>query len=241
MMTMAAVTEQAPKEATLRSLQQAQSGPREANLPNIQAGFNNLASFELAQRAAKVLASSTLVPEHFRGNLPDCIIALEMAQRIGASALMVMQNLYVVHGRPGWSAQFVIACVNQCGRFTALRYQWSGDRNKDDWSCQASAVERSTGEKLFGPIVSIKMAKDEGWFAKAGSKWKTIPELMLMYRAGAWFGRTHAPELTMGLQTREEILDVFEAEADESGRFSVTTEQMQQGNAPAAGAAEEAA
>ena len=37
------------------------------------------------------------------------LIAQNMARRMGADLLMVMQNLYVVHGRPGWSAQFLIA------------------------------------------------------------------------------------------------------------------------------------
>jgi hypothetical protein len=106
------------------------------------------------------------VPKQYQGNLPNCIIALELAQRIGASPLMVMQNLYIVHGRPSWSSQFLIAAVNQCGRFTALQYEWSGKPNTDEWTCRAWAKDKATGERVQGPAVSIAMAKKEGWYAR---------------------------------------------------------------------------
>ena len=172
--------------------------------------WDDKAKFELIQRAAKMFASSPLVPQQYQGaaGLGSCVIALNMAQRMGADPLMVMQNLYVVHGRPSWSAQFLIACFNQTGRFSPIRYQWSGTEGKDDWGCTAWSTDRETGEKIEGPLITIKMAKDEKWYEKAGSKWKTIPRLMLMYRAASWLVRTHAPELAMGLRSSEEEHDI---------------------------------
>lgn len=192
------------------------------NVPAVAMGFGTSTGFDLMQRVAKAFASSSLVPKQYQGNLPDCIIAIELASRIGASPLMVAQNLYVVHGRPAWSSQFLIAAVNQSGRFTALQYEWTGTRGKDDWGCRAHAKDRQTGERVQGPLVTIKTAKDEGWYQKSGSKWQTIPELMLMYRAAGWFARTNAPELTMGLQSAEEVHDVYDAERDTGGQFTVT-------------------
>lgn len=192
------------------------------NVPAVAMGFGTSTGFDLMQRVAKAFASSTLVPKQYQGNIPDCIIAIELASRIGASPLMVAQNLYVVHGRPAWSSQFLIAAVNQSGRFTALQYEWTGTRGKDDWGCRAHAKDKQTGERVQGPLVTIKTAKDEGWYEKSGSKWKTIPELMLMYRAAGWFARTNAPELTMGLQTAEEIHDVYDASKDDAGKFTVS-------------------
>lgn len=212
----------AAEPTTLQNLRTQVAAPREAQIPQVRAGFSDLAGFELAQRAAKALAASTLVPKNYQGNLADCVVALELAQRIGASPLMVMQNLYIVHGRPVWSSQFLIAAVNQSGRFTALQYEWTGTRGKDDWGCRAHAKDRATGERVQGPLVTIKTAKDEGWYQKSGSKWQSIPELMLMYRAAGWFARTNAPELTMGLQTQEEIHDVYDASQDGAGQFTVT-------------------
>lgn len=199
----------------------AQETAREAQLPQVRAGFSDLSGFELAQRAAKALAASSLVPQNYQGNLPDCIVALELAQRIGASPLMIMQNLYIVHGRPAWSSQFLIAAVNQCGRYTALQYEWTGERGKDDWTCRAYARDKATGERVQGPAVSIAMAKREGWYDKKGSKWQTIPELMLMYRAATFFARTNAPELTMGLSTQDEAHEIYDAEQVTPGAFQV--------------------
>ena len=196
--------------------------PAAQEQPVVRAGFTDSAGFELMQRACKALAASTLVPKEYQGNLPNCIVAMEMAQRIGASPLMVMQNLYIVHGRPGWSAKFLVASFNQAGRFSAVRYEWRGERGNDDWGCRAWAFEKSTGERIEGPMISIALAKEEGWYGKSGSKWKTIPELMLMYRAAAWMINTHAPEISMGLNTAEEMHDVFDATQTSEG-WSVDT------------------
>lgn len=171
--------------------------------------FGSKSNFENAQRMAKVLNSSNIVPKEYQGEkgLANCIIALEMANRIGMSPLAVMQNLYTVHGNPGWSSKFLIAALNTCGKFSPIRYEFKGEIGKDDWGCRAWAIDRQ-GEKLYGAWVTIKMAKDEGWYEKNGSKWKTMPELMLQYRAGAFFQRTYAPEIGMGMQTSEELYDI---------------------------------
>lgn len=169
--------------------------------------FSSEAGLVLGQRMAKLLSSSSLVPQQYQGEqgLPNAIIAIDMAQRMGANPLMIMQNLYIVHGRPAWSSQFLIACLNGCGRFSPLRYRIDGEG--DNWGCQAIANDRD-GNLCEGPRVTIAMAKAEGWLSKSGSKWKTMPELMLRYRAATFFARTFAPELTMGIQTQEEAIDI---------------------------------
>lgn len=182
---------------------------------DVMMGFNSLQSFELSQRAAKLLAQSTLVPKEYQGNIPNCVIALNMASRMGADPLMVMQNLYIVYGRPGWSSQFLISTFNTSGRFTALRYDFAGTPGKDDYGCKAWAIEKATGERLEGSLVTIALAKQEGWYTKNGSKWQTMPQQMLMYRAASWFIRAYAPELAMGMQTTEELQDVIDLTKDD--------------------------
>lgn len=170
--------------------------------------FSNAPAFEMAQRIAKALSSSDLVPANYKGNLPNCLIALEVAQRTGSSPLMVMQHLNVIHGRPSWSSQYIIAAVNSCGRFSPLRFRVDGEG--DAQTCIASATDAATGELLEGPPVSIRMAKEEGWWAKSGSKWKTMPDLMLRYRAAAFFGRLYAPDVLMGMHSAEEVADFID-------------------------------
>ena len=216
-------------------------------------GLLNLESFELSQRIAKMLSSSTLVPEQYRatiqkkagkdeyGNqqwreepnpngLSNCVIALNMSNRMGADPLMVMQNLYLVNGRPSWSSQFIMAGINSSGRFSALRFEiedlgekdvectetvWENRKPKKisktvkihDFSCVAWAIERETGERLESSKITIEMAVKEGWYTKEGSKWQTMSEQMLRYRAASFFGRVYAPELLMGLRSAEEEQD----------------------------------
>ena len=193
-------------------------------------GFTNSIGFEMMQRAANLLSNSTIVPESYRAinkdgkknvsGLANCVVALNMANRIGADPLMVMQHLVIIHGRPTWSATFLIATVNTCGKFTALRYEFFGDPGKDDWGCRAWATEKATGEKLVGTDVTIGIAKKEGWYSKNGSKWQSIPQQMLMYRAASWWCRAYSPELSMGLQTADEARDIIDLDQHIDGTFS---------------------
>ena len=170
--------------------------------------FSNIQAFEEAQRIAKALASSTLIPQQFQGQAgyANCLVALNISRRMGMDPLMVMQNLHIIHGRPSWSSQFIIGLINGCGRFSPLRYDISG--KGDTLSCAAVATEIKTGEELRGPEVTMAMAKREGWATKAGSKWITMPDLMIRYRSAAFWGRLYIPELLVGIQTQEEVIDV---------------------------------
>lgn len=169
-------------------------------------GFATADGFALIQRQAQVLAASDLVPKEFKGNIANCIIGLEIANRIGASPLAVLQNLYIVHGKPGWSSQFIIAAINSTGKFSPLRFEMTGEGDKR--TCTAWANDLATGDRLESPLVSMAMAKAEGWTTKTGSKWASMPELMLRYRSATFFGRLYAPEILMGMATVEEVIDV---------------------------------
>ena len=191
------------------------------NIKNeVVAGFSCASSFEFMQRQAQMLASSELVPAIFSvvgikdpqekaKKIANTIIALEMANRIGASPMAVLQNIYIVHGKPSWSSTFVIASINGCGRFNSMKFEMSGEG--ESRTCIAVATEKATGERLESPPISIEMAKAEGWYGKSGSKWKTMPELMLRYRAATLFGRLYAPEILMGMRSVEEVADIEEA------------------------------
>lgn len=197
--------------------------------------FSSGENFALLQRVAAVMAKSSLVPKEYQNNIPNCIIALNMAARLKADPLMVMQNLYIVHNRPAWSAQFMIATINQCGRFSALRYEWEGEPGKSNRGCRAWALELLSNEKLYGSWITWDMVKAEGWDSRTGSKWKTMPEQMFMYRAGAWFVRAYAPELAMGLPTAEELRDIpaYRTGPDEYATHLETPETAQPSRADA--------
>lgn len=168
--------------------------------------FSGADNFELVQRMAKMLSASKLVPQQFQGNIADCVLGIEMANRMKAPVLSVLQNMYIVHGKPSWSSQYLIAQINSCGKFMVpLQFDYAGEG--DTRSCVAWS-KTNDGSLLKGPAVSMEMAKREGWLGKNGSKWQTMPELMLAYRAATFFARLYVPEITMGLLTHEEVIDI---------------------------------
>jgi len=176
--------------------------------------FSGIAAFDAAQRMAKALSSSTLVPTAYQGQqgLANSLIALEMAGRMGLSPFIVMQNLHIIHGRPSWSSQFLIATVNASGRFSPLRFSF--DQEDNPTSCYAHATDKESGGLLKGPAITMAMAQAEGWwsrkdkYGKETSKWQTMPELMLRYRAAAFWVRLYCPEISLGLVTQEEAVDI---------------------------------
>ncbi len=188
--------------------------------------FASQDNFNTCWTMAKVLAGSTIVPQTFQNNVGNCLIAIELAGRINTSPLMIMQNLYIVKGNPTFSSIFLIACINTSKKFsTPLRYEWQGEEGKDSWGCRAYAIDKS-GEVLKGSWITIGIAKKEGWYEKAGSKWKTMPEQMLRYRAASFFQRTYCPEISVGLSTREEIEDavIVDAPTPQGGEEAIQQE-----------------
>lgn len=178
------------------------------NVPSVVDSFSSASAFAETWKIAGALAKSQLIPQNFQGKTEDCVIAIDMSRRMGASPFMVLQNMYIVYGKPAWSSQFLIACLNSCRKFSSLKYKMTGEKGKDSYGCIAWATELSSGEVLESPEVTIGMAKAEGWFTKNGSKWKTMADLMLRYRAATLFARLYAPELTFGMSTEDEVIDV---------------------------------
>lgn len=195
-----------------------------------------LQRFQTNQRMGQMYAASTLVPEAYRNNIANCAIAIDMATRMNANALMVMQNLYIVHGTPSWSSKFLISTINTCGRFNPLKFrfdtdgkigkhkywenEWIDGRKKsiqkefdgskiDNLVCIAYTTAKDNDtEILESSPVDCRLAVQEGWWTKNQSKWPTMTRQMLMYRAAAFWQRTYAPEISMGFNTIEETRDI---------------------------------
>lgn len=171
--------------------------------------FSDIDSWAVAQRMANGLAHSSMIPDEFniRRNpeaaIPNCLIAMDVANSLNVKITTVMQNMYVVHGKPAFSASFMIARLNDSGRYSPLRFIWKLDKAGNKIGCHAEAKHLASGEVLDGPEVTLEMAKAEGW----GAKWKTMPEVMLRYRAAAFFIRLYASDVMMGFYSAEELED----------------------------------
>ena len=161
--------------------------------------------FDQLLRAANMLSQTSIIPATYQGKPQDCFVALEMATRMGVSPLVVMQNMYVVKGKPAWAGQACTMFINSCGKFSGVKHIYTGEKGTDSRGCYVTATRISDGVQVNGVEVTIAMAKAEGW--TSNTKWRNMPELMLAYRASAFFARVHCPEALMGVQLVDEIYD----------------------------------
>ena len=178
-----------------------------------QPATNIVADFSRAYKLAQVISTADIIPDNYKNKAADCAIAIDMADRMGVSPMMVMQNLYVVKGKPSWSGQACKALIEGCGKFKpgSIRPVYFGDKGTYSRGCYLSALWADTGDKVEGPEVTLKMARAEGWIGK-NPKWTNMPELMLAYRASAFFARVYCPEILMGVHVEGENEDIRPAE-----------------------------
>ena len=167
--------------------------------------WENKDQFNQLLRAAQMLSQTSIIPQSYQGKPQDCFVAIEMANRMGVSPMVVMQNMYVVKGKPSWAGQACTMLINSCGKFKDVKHIYTGEKGKPNRGCYVTATRISDGSQVDGVEVTMQMAQSEGW--TSNSKWRNMPELMLAYRASAFFARVYCPEAMMGVQTAEEVYD----------------------------------
>ena len=177
-------------------------------VPTAVSMWNDPKRMNLSFRTARMLSNSAMVPDVYRNSPENCLVAIDIGNRLGITPLMVMQNLYVVKGKPSWSGSFCAAAINGSGRFTPLEYEFVGESGTPSYGCYATAIRCATGKRCNSEVVTMKMAQDEGWLNKPGSKWKTMPKQMMMYRCAAFFARVFCPDILLGIPTYEEVQDI---------------------------------
>lgn len=190
-------------EAVETPLAVAQVSPKE---PSSLVAFGSVDGFETIQRMAKLLASSEIVPDAYKGKIANCVVAIDIANRMGLSPVSVMQNSQIVKGNFTWKGTACKAMVDSCGRYRSTRYVEVGEYGRDSWGFYLEAIDKD-GNIVKGVTVTVKMAKAEGWYGR-NPKWESMTELMLKYRAAAFFMRTECAALAMGYLTAEEVEDV---------------------------------
>lgn len=177
-----------------------------AKRTDIQTGNTIVNSMSEAYTLAKTLCQAEIIPEAYRNKPADCMIAIDMANRMNVSPLMVMQSLYVVKGKPSWSGQACMSFIQANPAFTDVRPVYVENSETHDRGCYISAKRTSDGSEVRGALVTLAMAKAEGW--TKNSKWINIPDLMLAYRASAFFARVYCPSVLMGVSVEGEIEDI---------------------------------
>lgn len=161
-----------------------------------------ISDFRQYFKMASELCKADIIPQAYKGKVADTAIAIDMANRMGVSPMMVMQSMFVVKGKPSWSGQACLSFIR--AKFTDVKVIYVGTKGTDDRGCYVKATDKD-GDVLEGTTVTMAMAKTEGW--TSNSKWRNMPEQMLAYRAASFFARVHCPETLMGVQVEGEVED----------------------------------
>lgn len=188
-----------PEQIAVAALESKPAAPAPLEVVNRTQNASDTWKLAYSMGKAYAQAQDGMVPQSYKGNAASCTIACDMALRMGMTPIFVMQNLYIVRGNPSWSGKSCKALIDNSGQFAGrTRYRMEGQEGTDSWGCRLIGIDKFTGEKVEGPKVTIGMARASGWYDKNDSYWKKTPEMMLKYRAAAYFARTECPEVLMG-------------------------------------------
>ena len=188
--------------------------------PNAVTMWNDAKLYNQSLAMAQTLSKSEIIPQSYKGKPADCLIAIDIANRLGLSPAIVMQNSQIVRGNFTWRGSACKAMIDGCGRYQKTRYVYVGEEGKDSYGCYLEAIDND-GDIVKGVPVTIAMAKKEGWYNKDGSKWQSMCDLMLKYRAAAFFMRTECASIAMGFLTKEEVEDVYGKQTIDNQKASV--------------------
>ena len=193
--------------------------------------FEDPTAFAAKLKMAETLSQTQFVPEAFRGKPEDCLVVLDMAARLDLNPFAVFPDIYVIDNRASFSSKFLIALVNRCGRFSRIKFEegidgeaevtfsgWGDQRGQrktwkekvpNYWAI-ASFTELTSGETYSSPRIDMKFADKNGWVQKNGSKWQTMPEIMCRYRSASILIKSTCPEIVMGMEWADDVLDARE-------------------------------
>lgn len=191
-----------------------------------QLDYMDGAALNKAYKNAMILAKSDLLPETYHNKPENVMIAMDMATRTGFSLMQVMQNLYIVRGRPSWSGSFCMSAIKACGKYDRVKYVFVGEPGTSEYGCFVQAVDKSTGQTVNGVLVNWAMVKAEGWDSKPGSKWRSMPDAMFRYRAAALFARTECPEVLQGVRDEYEQQDINGYESEQKQKTKVVLDDV---------------
>ena len=205
------------KTADVAEKESAELAVAQANMLMVNPYADNAAFNDLFKKA-QYLAKSDLVPDNYKGKPANCMIAVDTANRLGVSPLFVMEQMIIVRGKRSWSGQACGCIINNYPKFKDVELVYVGKEGEDSWGAYVTAVRKDNGKTLKGTTVTVKMAKDEGWWNQ-NQKWRTLTGQMLAYRAYAFFARIYCADALNGFMVEGETEDAFGAEPKEAPSF----------------------
>jgi len=164
--------------------------------------YMNTDVFAQLQRVAKLMCSSGLVPVHLRGadKQADCFLVAAQAFRWRMDPFSVAQHTYVLSGKLGYEGKLIAALINASGKLAEnLKPVYAGEKGTPQRRVTIVGVLKAGGERSIDGTVAE--------WQTTNAKWKEIPDQMLFYRGAREWARRHMPEVVLGIQAEEELVE----------------------------------
>lgn len=184
--------------------------------------------FENMHSLASIMASAAAtVPDHFRGNVGDCMAVVMQAAQWGMNPYAVAQKTHLIKGILGYESQLVAAVINSSGITTdRFKFEWFGDWTKIVGKFEIKQGQNGeyrtpawhlSDEEGLGVRVTATIKGDaspttlEVLLAQArtrnSTQWADDPKQQLAYLAQKKWARLYAPDVIMGVYTKDEIIE----------------------------------
>lgn len=154
-----------------------------------------------AMQLATIMARSTFVPQHCRGNEGNCLAIIMQASRWGMDPFAVANKAYFTKdgAPPAFEAQLVNAVVNSSHALSGrLRYEWTGEGEKLRCTVRGFLRADPGDEKVKTQSIARITVRNS-------PLWKSDPEQQLGYYTARAWARLHCPEVLLGVYTPDEI------------------------------------
>jgi hypothetical protein len=157
-------------------------------------------------RLAEVMAAATTIPEAFHEKPGDCLRVVELAHRCGQSPFALIDHCFITGGRFGMDGQGMASLINASSRIAgSLRYQYSGEGRDRSVTVRGRLLGEAE-ERTVVATIAQGLRDSKG----ARARWEADPDQMLAYYGARRWARRHAPEVAMGLYTRDELRAAFD-------------------------------
>lgn len=155
---------------------------------------------------AEKLAASGLIPDAYKRNPPNVLVAIEKGEALGIHPIMALEEINVISGRASLSATLMASLARAAGHIV---------RTTSEPEQATCVVIRKDDPKFEHKVLwTRKMAEDHGLWGKG--HWRKNAALMLEYRAISQAIRKACPEVLAGIKyTPEELVEISEEDRPE--------------------------
>ena len=151
---------------------------------------------------AKVIAQSPMVPDAYRGQPANVLVAVQWGYELGLAPMQALQNISVINGKPSIWGDSMLALVKAHPAFRGIKEFMDGEVAVCVVKRALPNGEIEETKKTF----SMSEAKHARLTSKGGA-WQSYPNRMLQLRARGFALRDSFPDAIKGLITVEEARD----------------------------------